>query len=154
MLLYSLNIPPTPSDINFSSLGCTSEGVLLLLAHFEGAGRAKKQEKSHIYAHPPSQLLCRESVLVQMQIGRGHVTHFLSPVVGRSLSCFSLVYSTGLSHSSSPKSTCNASPFQGRQRREGHARLTGTCLIELDVMHPQNFVFTSNKTTKNIMRGS
>lgn len=44
--------------------GCTSEGVLLLLAHFEGAGKAKKQEKSHIYAHRPSQLLCRESVLM------------------------------------------------------------------------------------------
>lgn len=150
MLLYSLNIPPTPSDINFFFLGCTSEGVLLLLAHFEGTGK----KKNLIYAHQPSQLLCRESVLVQMQIGRGHVTHFLSPAVGRSLSCFSLVYSTGLSHSSSPKSTCNASPFQGHQRREGYARLMGTCLIELDVLHPQNFVFTCTKTTKNIMRGS
>lgn len=60
MLLYSLNIPPTPSDINFFFLGCTSEGVLLLLAHFEGTGK----KKNLIYAHQPSQLLCRESVLV------------------------------------------------------------------------------------------
>lgn len=28
--------------------GCTSEGALLLLAPFEGAGKAKKQDKSHI----------------------------------------------------------------------------------------------------------
>jgi len=44
------------------------------------------------------------------------------------------------------------SPFQGRQRREAYARLMGTCLIELDVLHPHNFVFTRTKTTKNIER--
>lgn len=48
MFLFSLRMLLTPSDINFFFLGCTSEGVLLLLAHFEGAGKAKKQDKSHI----------------------------------------------------------------------------------------------------------
>ncbi len=49
LLWYSTDGPPMLHlIINFVFSGCTSEGALLLLAPFEGAGKAKKQDKSHI----------------------------------------------------------------------------------------------------------